>query len=131
MFRIRNPLQRIHWDCLGVVPVIAQYLVQCLGHCAAHIVAAASPGPIDNPDPQSPLGNSNGVDLLLGYAKFGALIACGVSAVISGGLMAFGSLSNRPDHADRGKRALLWSLAGVAVAAVGIPVSDAIFGAVH
>ena len=119
-----------------MVPVIAHYLSQCLGHCIAHILAAGGKaqagGPIDNPAPQSPLGgNSNGVDLLLSYAKFGALIACAVSAVISGGLMAFGSLSNRPDHVDRGKRALLWSLAGVADAAIGIPVANTIFGAVH
>ncbi len=121
-----------------MVPVIAQYLAHCLSHCAAHLIAAGSPapaqagGPIDNPAPQSPLGGgSNGVDLLLSYAKFGALIACGVSAVISGGLMAFGSLSSRPDHVDRGKRALLWSLAGVVIAAIGIPVANTIFGAVH
>jgi hypothetical protein len=120
-----------------IVAILAHHLVACAAACTGHLLAAgkpaapAAPGPIDNPGPQSPLGNSNGVDLLLGYAKWGALIACGVSAVISGGLMAFGSLSNRPDHVDRGKRALLWSLAGVVVAALGIPVANTIFGAVH
>jgi hypothetical protein len=121
-----------------MIAILAHHLVACAAACAGHLLAAGkpstalpAPGPIDNPGPQSPLGNSNGVDLLLGYAKWGALIACGVSAVISGGLMAFGSLSNRPDHVDRGKRALLWSLAGVVVAALGIPVSNTIFGAVH
>jgi len=117
-----------------IVTVLIHHLALCAVMCSRHLADAAgnpAPGPIDNPGPQNPLGNSNGVDLLLSYAKFGALIACGVSAVISGGLMAFGSLSNRPDHVDRGKRALLWSLAGVAVAALGIPVANTIFGATH
>jgi hypothetical protein len=120
-----------------IVTVVIHHLAVCAVACSRYLADAAGnpspgappPGPIDNPGPQSPLGSSNGVDLLLSYAKFGAVIACGVAAVISGGLMAFGSLSNRPDHVDRGKRALLWSLAGVAVAALGIPVANTIFGA--
>jgi hypothetical protein len=113
-----------------VILMTVTYLASCLAHCVPHVLAGGSP--IDNPAPQSPLNKgSNGIDLLLSYAKFGALIACGVSAVVSGGLMAFGSLSQRPDHVDRGKRALLWSLAGVVVAAIGIPVANTIFGAVH
>jgi hypothetical protein len=119
--------------------MMVAYLASCVANCITHILAGggSSPspapgggGPIDNPTPVNPLSNTNGVDLLLGYAKFGALIACGVSAVVSGGLMAFGSLSQRPDHVDRGKRALLWSLAGVVVAAIGITVANTIFGAV-
>jgi hypothetical protein len=57
------------------------------------------------------------------------LIACGLAALASGGLMAVGSLSNRPDSADRGKRALLWSLASVIVVAVAIPMVNGVFGA--
>jgi hypothetical protein len=119
--------------------MVVAYLASCVAHCVTHILAARGSslapapgggGPIDNPAPVSPLTDTNGVDLLLGYAKFGALIACGLSAVVSGGLMAFGSLSQRPDHVDRGKRALLWSLAGVVVAAIGITVANTIFGAV-
>jgi len=87
-------------------------------------------GPVDNPGPASPV-SGNGVDLLLSYAKWGALIACAVAAAVSGGLMAVGALSNRPDHADRGKRALLWALGGAVVVAVAIPTLNAVFGAVH
>jgi hypothetical protein len=87
-------------------------------------------GPVDNPGPASPV-SGNGIDLLLSYAKWGALIACGAAALVSGGLMAVGSLSNRPDHADRGKRALVWALGGVVITAVAIPVVNTIFGAVH
>lgn len=88
-------------------------------------------GPVQNPAPADPTNGSNGVTLLLAYAKWGALIACAGAALASGGLMAVGSLSNRPDHADRGKRALLWSLGGVVITAIAIPVINTIFGAVH
>lgn len=94
-----------------------------------YVLAAASPSPVvDNPAPVSPV-NGSGMDLLLGYAKWGALAACGFAAVISGGLMAVGELSNRPDQSDRGRRALVWSLAGAAVVALAIPTLNTIFGA--
>jgi hypothetical protein len=62
--------------------------------------------------------------------QWGSLIACAAAALASGGLMAFGHLSNRPDAADKGKRALLWSLAGAAVVALAIPTLNTVFGAV-
>ena len=88
-------------------------------------------GPVQNPGPADPTNGSNGVTLLLAYAKWGALIACAGAALASGGLMDVGSLSNRPDQADRGKRALLWSLGGVVITAIAIPVINTVFGAVH
>ena len=103
-------------------------LLHVLSHHLPLILAA---GPVQNPAPANPAGGSNGVNLLLGYAKWGALIACAGAALISGGLMAIGSLSNRPDNADRGKRALVWSLGGVVVTAIAIPVINTVFGAVH
>lgn len=84
---------------------------------------------VTNPAPADPTAGSNGISLLISYAKWGALIACAISAVVSGGVMAVGSLSQRPDHVDRGKRALLWSLGGVIVTAVAIPVVNTVFGA--
>lgn len=92
---------------------------------AVHLVA----GPVDNPAPQDPTAGSKGITLLLSYAKWGALIACAIAAVVSGGLMGVGTLSNRPDHADKGKRALVWSLGGVVVVAIAIPVVNTVFGA--
>lgn len=94
-------------------------------HGAGHLLAPV----VNNPAPKDPTGGSKGVDLLLSYAKWGALIACAISAIISGGLMAVGSLSNRPDHADKGKRALIWSLGGVIVVAIAIPVVNTVFSA--
>jgi hypothetical protein len=87
-------------------------------------------GTVPNPAPASPV-SAGDVNLLLGYAKFGAFIACGASALVSGGAMAVGHLSSRPDVADRGKRGLLWSLGGGAVTALAIPVLNTIIGSVH
>jgi hypothetical protein len=94
---------------------------------AGHVLA----GIVTNPAPADPTAGSNGITLLLSYAKWGALIACAIAAVVSGGLMAVGALSNRPDHADKGKRALVWSLGGVVVTAIAIPVINTVFGAVN
>jgi hypothetical protein len=101
-----------------------------IGQLALHVMSSVlAAGPVNNPGPSSPVSNG-GVNLLLGYAKWGSLIACAAAAMVSGGLMAFGHLSNRPDAADRGKRALLWSLGGAAVVALAIPTLNTIFGAV-
>ena len=101
-----------------------------VGQLALHVtLSVLAQDPINNPGPSSPVSTA-GVDLLLGYAKWGALIACAVSALASGGLMAFGHLSNRPDAADKGKRVLLWSLVGTAVAALAIPTLNTVFGSV-
>ncbi len=93
---------------------------------AGHVLAG---GVVPNPAPADPAAGSNGIALLISYVKWGAVIACGISVVASGGLLAVGSLSNRPDHADRGKRGLIWSLAGVVVAAIAIPVVNTVFSA--
>src|SRR5258708_4848669 len=86
-------------------------------------------GRINTPAPAAPTAGSKGITLLLSYAKWGALTACAIAAVVSGGLMGIGTLSNRPDNADKGKRALVWSLGGVVVVAIAIPVVNTVFGA--
>jgi hypothetical protein len=88
-------------------------------------------GVVPNPAPADPTAGSNGITLLISYVKWGAVMACGLSVVASGGLLAVGSLSNRPDHADKGKRGLLWSLGGVVVTAIAIPVVNTVFAAAH
>lgn len=85
---------------------------------------------VPTPAPTSPVGG-NGVSLILGYGQWGALIACGLAALVSAGEMAVGQLSSRPEHLDRGKRALLWSLGGTLVAAIAIPTLNTVFSAVH
>jgi FtsH-binding integral membrane protein len=101
-------------------------------HLAAHAAnVLAVGGSITNPAPADPTSGSNGVTLLLSYAKWGALIACAIAAVVSGGLMGVGSLSNRPDQVDKGKRALVWSLGGVIVTAIAIPLVNTVFGSVN
>ncbi len=93
---------------------------------AAHTLLADA---VSNPAPADPTNGSKGTNLLLSYAKWGSLIACAVAAVVSGGLMGIGHLSNRPDSADKGKRALIWSLGGVIVTACAIPMINTVFGA--
>ncbi|MCD5316166.1 hypothetical protein [Kineosporia babensis] len=84
---------------------------------------------VPNPAPLDPTAGSNGVTLLMSYLKWAVLIACGVTCLASGGLMATGSLSNRPDHVDKGKRAFLWGLGGVLAAVIAIPMVNTVFGA--
>lgn len=91
--------------------------------------AALEAANIPNPAPLDPTAGSNGVTLLMSYLKWAVLIACGVTCLASGGLMATGSLSNRPDHVDKGKRAFLWGLGGVLAAVVAIPMVNTVFGA--
>ena len=90
----------------------------------AHLLAA-----VPNPAPVDPTAGSKGIGLLVSYVKWGVLIACGLAALASGGMMAVGALSNRPDAVDKGKRALLWSLGGVIVAAIAIPMVNSVFAA--
>lgn len=84
---------------------------------------------VDNPAPVDPTGGATGVDLLLSYTKWGVLIACAVVALASGGFMAIGALSHRPDNVDKGKRALIWSIIGVVASACAIPLINTVFGA--
>jgi hypothetical protein len=99
----------------------------------AYVLASGTPVPVPtvpNPPPVSPISGS-GVDLLLGYAKWGSLTASGASALVSGGVLAVGHHSNRPDMADKGKRALLWSLGGGAITGLAIPTLNTIIAAFH
>lgn len=92
----------------------------------ADLVGAAD---VPNPKPKDPTKGSKGLGLLISYAKWGVLITCALCFVASGGYLAAGSLSNRPDSVDKGKRAMLWSLGGVIVSAIAIPVVNSVFGA--
>lgn len=84
---------------------------------------------VPNPAPADPTGGAKGIPLLLSYVKWGALIACGIAALASGGLMAAGKLSNRPDTAEKGKSAFVWSMGGAIVVAIAIPLINTVFGA--
>ncbi len=83
---------------------------------------------LPNPAPTDPTGSSNAVSLLISFGKYAGLVACGITAAVSGGFMAAGSLSNRPDTAEKGKRGLLWSIVGAIAAAVAIPLVNTVFG---
>lgn len=83
---------------------------------------------VPNPSPVAPTGNAaSSVSNLIGYAKWGALIACGGTAVVSGGMLAVGNLSQRPEMAERGKKALIFAMIGAVVVAAGIPFVNQVF----
>lgn len=84
---------------------------------------------VPNPAPADPTGGAKGVELVISYAKWIAIIGCALTAAVSGGMMAVGKLSNRPDTAEKGKGALLWALAGSVVTALAIPLVNTVFGA--
>src|SRR5215469_3248555 len=93
-------------DWVTVPPVARRALMSVASSLLALLPAAGhalAGGIVPNPAPANPAAGSNGITLLISYVKWGAVIACGISVVASGGLLAVGSLSNRPDHADRGK----------------------------
>jgi hypothetical protein len=100
-----------------------------LGHAAlgsehAHAALAAS---VPNPAPLSPGAGGNAIRTLLAWVKWLALAACGASAIVAGGMMAAGSTTRRSELAERGKTALLWSIAGAIVVGIGIPLVNQAF----
>jgi hypothetical protein len=82
--------------------------------------------PLPNPAAVDPTGGNNAIGLLISYTKWGVLIVCAVIAVASGGFMAWGKMSDRPDSATKGQRALMWSGIGVIASAVAIPMINAV-----
>lgn len=84
---------------------------------------------VPNPAPADPTGGAKGVSLLVSYVKWGVLIVCALAALGSAGLMAAGNLSNRPETAERGKRAFLWAGGATIAAAIAIPMVNTVFGA--
>jgi hypothetical protein len=82
---------------------------------------------VPNPVPASPGAGAGPITTLLAWVKWLALAACAMSAVVAGGMMAVGSTSRRSGLAERGKVALLWSVAGAVVVAIGIPLINQAF----
>ena len=81
--------------------------------------------------PHSPsssgLPGSAAIDTIISWSMYGALILCVLAAILSGGFMAIGRLSERPHLAVRGQSALLWSVIGAVVVGVAIPVVNKAF----
>lgn len=98
-----------------------------LTHLINHTVFLADV--VNNPAPIDPTGGANGINDLISYAKWGAIIACALVGVVSGGMIAIGGTSNRPDVQDRGKKGLLGAVFGVIVVAIAIPLVNTVFGA--
>lgn len=81
--------------------------------------------------PHSPDGTgipgSNAVDTIISWSMYGALVLCVLAAILSGGFMAVGRLSERPHLAMRGQSALMWSVIGAVVVGVAIPIVNKAF----
>ncbi len=86
---------------------------------------------VPNPAPVDPTGGAKAVGLLISYVKWGVLLACALSAVGSFGYMAAGRLQNRPEAAERGKTAFLWSVAATVGVALAIPLLNNVFDAAN
>ena len=86
-------------------------------------------GVIPNPSPIDPTGGNAGISLIIGIFKWGAILACGLAMLVAAGELAVGAVSHRPDHSDRGKRALGWAIGGAIVAAIAIPIINTVFSA--
>jgi hypothetical protein len=87
---------------------------------------SAAAANVPNPAPLSPAAGG-AIATLIAWVKWLALAACGASAVMAGGMMAIGSTTRRTGLAERGKTALLWSVAGAFVVGVGIPLVNHAF----
>lgn len=74
--------------------------------------AAAYAGDVPNPSPQAPPGVSSKVDQLLGFLKWGGIVAVVAGIIIAGIMMVLGQ-----QHGRGGREGLdkLWYVAGGAV----------------
>ena len=84
---------------------------------------------VPNPAPVDPTGGAKGISLLISYLKWGVVIVCAMAALASFAYMAAGHLQNRPDAAERGKRAFIWSLVATVGAALAVPIVNNVFDA--
>jgi hypothetical protein len=98
-----------------------------LGQLGQDHVRAVLAADVPNPAPLSPGPGGGAIMTLLAWVKWLALVACGASAIVAGGMMAAGSTTRRPELAERGKIGLLWSVAGAVVVAIGIPLVNQAF----
>ena len=82
---------------------------------AGHVTDAA--GGVPNPAPQAPPGLAGPVSTLLGWWKWGALVAGVFGLIGCGAMMALGR-RNRPSLAADGATGIPWVLAGLTLIAL-------------
>ena len=83
---------------------------------------------VPDPAPQAPGVGMNGITLILALIKWGSITVCGAAWVISGGMIAFGGMSARPDLHQQGKKTFFYSVIGAIVAAIGYQGVNWLFG---
>ena len=95
-------------------------------HHVALLVASGGLPPVTPSSAGLPI--SSGINTILSWLMWGALILCGAGALLSAGTMAFANHSSRPDLSVRAKTGLLWALGGAFLIGVAIPLVNAFYG---
>lgn len=79
------------------------------------------------PTPLPMTSSPNGIDQLIHWMLYGALVCCLLGLVTAAGMAAIGSLASRPQLAVRGRYGVFACLAGAMVVGLAIPVVDAFY----
>ncbi len=87
-------------------------------------------GPVPDTAPNGAgLPASGAIEKILSWLMWGSLIVCAMGAIVAGGAMGIGHVSERPHVAARGKTGLIWALIGAVVIGAAIPLVNAAFAA--
>ncbi len=92
------------------------------------IILAADPLPTDVQPNANDLPHSEALKTILGWTLYGALFACGIAAVASGGFAAWGRVTARPQQFDRGFSTFLTSVACGFLVGIAIPLVNTFYG---
>lgn len=96
----------------------------------AAVQAAATPDPIQSTYAPGtgnlPVGTAIGS--IVSVTMYGALICCVIALVAAGGMIAVGNLSARPQMAERGKVAVIWSLGGAILVGLAVGLVNGFYG---
>lgn len=75
----------------------------------------------------SELPRSEAIKTFLGWALYGAVFACGLAAILSAGFAAWGRVTARPQHMERGLQAFVWAVGCAFLAGIAIPLTNTLF----
>lgn len=89
-------------------------------------MVGAAVNPVTPSSSGLPIGT--GVNTIMSWVMWGALVLCAAGAMVSGGVVAFANHTGRPDLSIRAKTSMLWSLAGGFLIGAAIPLVNAFFG---
>ncbi|GLZ16139.1 hypothetical protein Acsp04_63740 [Actinomadura sp. NBRC 104425] len=100
----------------------------------ALVALAAPPGSggggtqLNNPAPEAPAGLEEVAEQWISWAKWGCLVAGALGLLICAGMMAVGR-RNRSYLAAEGAAGIPWTVAGLSLAALAVPIAAQIMNA--